>query len=152
AMAFQHFAAVGTDFAVIEVGLGGRLDSTNVCDPVTSVITSISLDHTEQLGNTLTEIAAEKAGIIKQGIPLVSGVMDDQARRVITNIAQAHNCQRIQLGVDFSYEYRPPHSLDRASSSSHGTMDYESHQMGKRLRMPDVEVSLLGRHQAANAA
>ena len=65
------------DAAVLEVGLGGRLDSTNVCLPMVSVITSISLDHTQQLGDTLAAIAGEKAGIIKPGVPVVSGVIDD---------------------------------------------------------------------------
>src|SRR5690606_11734536 len=67
AMAFDYFAAVNVDVAVIEVGLGGRLDSTNVITPVVSVITNISFDHTEILGNTLSEIASQKAGIIKKG-------------------------------------------------------------------------------------
>ena len=76
AMAFVHFAREKVDAAVMEVGLGGRLDATNVCRPVVSIITSISFDHTQQLGNTLALIAAEKAGIIKPGVPVVSGVIE----------------------------------------------------------------------------
>ena len=79
AMALVQFARRRVDAAVIEVGLGGRLDSTNVCQPVVSVITSISFDHMKQLGNTLASIAGEKAGIIKPGVPVVSGVTDRRA-------------------------------------------------------------------------
>ena len=73
-MALAHFAARSADAAVLEVGLGGRLDSTNVCQPRVAVITSISFDHVQQLGATLEAIASEKAGIIKPGVPVVSGV------------------------------------------------------------------------------
>ena len=83
AMAFLHFAQAKVDAAVLEVGLGGRLDSTNVCRPEVCIITSISFDHTKQLGNTLAAIAGEKAGIIKPGVPVVSGVIDPEPRDVI---------------------------------------------------------------------
>jgi dihydrofolate synthase/folylpolyglutamate synthase len=72
-MAFHHFADEQVDIAVVEVGMGGRLDSTNVITPLVSVITNIGLDHTQFLGDTLAKIAAEKAGIIKQGVPVVIG-------------------------------------------------------------------------------
>ncbi len=75
ALAFRHFADLGADCAVLEVGLGGRLDSTNVCRPIVSLITSISFDHVQQLGGTLAAIAGEKAGIIKPGVPVISGVV-----------------------------------------------------------------------------
>ena len=81
ALALLQFAEQRVDAAVLEVGLGGRLDSTNVCQPLVSVITSISFDHTQQLGNTLAAIAGEKAGIIKPGVPVVSGVIDRRAAR-----------------------------------------------------------------------
>ena len=74
ALAFLHFAKSHVDIAVVEVGLGGRLDSTNVCEPIVSVITSISYDHMTQLGSTLSSIATEKAGIIKRRVPVVTGV------------------------------------------------------------------------------
>src|SRR5262245_11899404 len=77
AMAFLHFARANVAAAVLEVGLGGRLDSTNVCRPEVCLITSISFDHMRQLGYTLAEIAGEKAGIIKRGISVVSGVLPD---------------------------------------------------------------------------
>ena len=73
ALAWQHFARNRVRAAVVEVGLGGRLDATNVCEPTVTAITSISFDHTRQLGNTLAEIAGEKAGIIKPGVPIISG-------------------------------------------------------------------------------
>jgi dihydrofolate synthase/folylpolyglutamate synthase len=72
AIAFDHFAASAVDVAVVEVGLGGRLDATNVLTPLVSVITSLSLDHTQLLGDTLAQIAAEKGGIIKPGVPVVT--------------------------------------------------------------------------------
>lgn len=81
-MAFHHFAEEKVDIAVIEVGLGGRLDSTNIITPILSVITNISKDHTAQLGNTLTEIASEKAGIIKRGIPVVIGEAEGDIKDV----------------------------------------------------------------------
>lgn len=82
AMAFTAFAEQKVDIAIIETGLGGRLDSTNIITPLLSVITNISYDHTDLLGNTLAEIANEKAGIIKQGVPCVIGEMNDETERV----------------------------------------------------------------------
>ena len=73
AMAFEYFKQQKVDYAVIEVGLGGRLDSSNIITPILSVITNISIDHTQFLGNTLAQIASEKAGIIKPGVPVVVG-------------------------------------------------------------------------------
>lgn len=86
-MAFEYFAESEVDIAVIEVGLGGRLDSTNIIVPELSVITNISKDHTALLGNTLSEIAAEKAGIIKEGIPVVIGESADDVRNVFRDTA-----------------------------------------------------------------
>ena len=88
AMAFQYFSEMEVDIAVIEVGLGGRLDCTNIITPELSVITNISFDHTRFLGDTLDKIAAEKAGIIKQGIPVVIGEATDETRPVFENIAR----------------------------------------------------------------
>lgn len=88
AMAFAWFVAQGVDIAVVEVGLGGRLDSTNVITPILSVITNIGMDHTEFLGNTLSKIAKEKAGIIKQGVPCVIGESHPQTMNVFLSKAQ----------------------------------------------------------------
>jgi dihydrofolate synthase/folylpolyglutamate synthase len=152
AMALLHFAAAGTDIAVIEVGLGGRLDSTNVCQPLISVITSISFDHTQQLGNTLAQIAWEKAGIIKPGVPLINGVIEEEPRQVIADMARQRGCPVVQLGADFTYDYHPPRGLDQPGTQIHGTMDYENRTTGPGQRMNGIELGLLGRHQAANAA
>lgn len=88
AMAFQYFSDMKVDVAVVEVGLGGRLDCTNIITPELAVITNISYDHTRFLGNTLEAIAAEKGGIIKQGVPVVIGETTDETRRVFENIAR----------------------------------------------------------------
>ena len=87
AMAFDLFRNARVEFAVVEVGLGGRLDSTNVIDPVVTAITSIDFDHQKYLGDTLAEIAAEKAGIIKPGVPVIVGQMKPEAYDVIARIA-----------------------------------------------------------------
>jgi dihydrofolate synthase / folylpolyglutamate synthase len=87
ALAFEHFRARGVDLVVLETGLGGRLDATNVVNPLVSVLTSIDLDHQEWLGHTLTEIAIEKAGIIKSGVPTVSGPQHFEVRTVLAQIA-----------------------------------------------------------------
>ncbi len=89
ALAFDYFARHEAEIAVVEVGLGGRLDCTNVITPVVCAITSIGLDHTEILGDTIEKIAAEKAGIIKPGVPVVVGAMPDEARAVIEGLARA---------------------------------------------------------------
>jgi dihydrofolate synthase/folylpolyglutamate synthase len=86
-MAFDHFRESQVDYAIVEVGLGGRLDATNIIIPVLSVITNIGLDHTEFLGNTRTQIAKEKAGIIKSGIPVVVGQKDEETQKVFEEIA-----------------------------------------------------------------
>ncbi|HPS10819.1 MAG TPA: Mur ligase family protein, partial [Paludibacteraceae bacterium] len=91
AMAFRYFADCAVDVAVIEVGLGGRLDSTNIVSPALSVITNISFDHTEFLGNTLAQIAAEKAGIIKPETPVVIGEVVPETRPVFIEKAQKHH-------------------------------------------------------------
>lgn len=91
AMAFSFFAAQKVDIAIIEVGLGGRLDSTNIITPELAVITNISPDHTNILGNTLAEIAAEKAGIIKPGIPVVIGEMQQETKQVFIKKARETN-------------------------------------------------------------
>lgn len=101
ALGLLHFARQNVDAAVLEVGLGGRLDSTNVCLPAVCIITTISFDHTRQLGNTLALIAAEKAGIIKPGVPVVSGVTNDEPREVIRVIAAQQNAPLYERTIDF---------------------------------------------------
>lgn len=91
AMAFEYFRDADVDIAVIEVGLGGRLDCTNIISPILSIITNISADHTQFLGNTLAEIAAEKAGIIKDNTPVVIGEATEETRPVFLAYAERHN-------------------------------------------------------------
>lgn len=102
ALALLFFLRHKAQIVVLEVGLGGRLDSTNVCLPETCVITSISFDHMRQLGNTLAEIAREKAGIIKPGVPIVSGVTNAEPQAVIAAVAQEAGAPLIQAGRDFA--------------------------------------------------
>ncbi len=153
AAAFLLFARAKIDLAVLEVGLGGRLDATNVCTPAVSVITSISFDHTRQLGGTLAAIAGEKAGIAKRGVPLVSGVTADEPRQVIRQVCRRRRCRLLELGVDFDFEYRPP----RASGSRRtrparwiSAGGSAGPRRGEGYR--DLSLGLVGRHQAANMA
>ncbi len=95
AMAFDLFAREEVDAAVIETGLGGRLDSTNVLRPLASGVTSIGIDHTEYLGDTREEIAAEKAGIFKRGVPAVIGERDPTIRSLLADFATEHEASRI---------------------------------------------------------
>jgi dihydrofolate synthase/folylpolyglutamate synthase len=101
AMAFQHFARSQVDIAVVEVGLGGRFDATNIISPEVSVITSIGLDHCELLGDTLTKIAYEKAGIIKQGCPVVAGRMPAEALGEIRRVAAGLDSQLWSVSHEF---------------------------------------------------
>src|SRR5579862_3788185 len=103
-MAFLHFARERIDLAVIEVGLGGRLDATNVIDPAVTVITTIGLDHQEFLGDTLASIAAEKAGIVKPQRPLVVGRLGPEAARIVMQAAATENAPAVWLGRDFAVQ------------------------------------------------
>ncbi len=147
ALAFLHFAQSGVDAAVVEVGLGGRLDSTNVCQPAVAVITNISFDHTRLLGNTLAAIAAEKAGIIKPGVPVVSGVMDDEPREVIRAICRQQQSELWEPGEAFRGEYLPPES-----SPFRGAVRLSGQMLPGDFCQQPWELGLLGGHQAANAA
>lgn len=160
AMALLHFVRREVRAAVLEVGLGGRLDSTNVCRPCVSVITSISYDHVQQLGDTLESIAREKAGIIKPGVTIVSGVTCDEPCKAIRRIAKDCGCRLVELDQDFQFEYHPPQHLEKQPAL--GSMDFwllpNKHEKGtqlfyeKRAASPFLFLALLGRHQAANAA
>jgi dihydrofolate synthase/folylpolyglutamate synthase len=146
ALGFLHFARRHVDWAVVEVGLGGRFDSTNVCTPRLSIITSISLDHTEQLGITLASIAREKAGIIKPGIKVLHGVQAAEARTVIEGIADHAGSPCRSLGVDFNCESEPGW-IDAATTRWPRVMVTTSRRV-----WPTFELALLGSHQARNAA
>lgn len=139
---YAYFAEAGAEVVVQETGLGGRLDSTNlVAAPLVSVITSIGLDHRQHLGSTLESIAAEKAGIVKRGRPVIIGPQPEQARRVIQERAVAAGAPVLAVGRDVSFTIK--------DVSQAGTIfDYS----GPRWRLRDLRLGLLGRHQAANAA
>ena len=151
AMAMVYFRAQDVDLAVLEVGMGGRLDSTNICHPLVCVITSISFDHTKQLGNTLALIAAEKAGIIKDGVPVVTGVTEAEPLQVIKEVAARHRCELHQLGRDFSYELVLP-GRSPESAPAGAIFDYHEIYSDRRETLPGFRLQLLGDHQAANSA
>jgi dihydrofolate synthase/folylpolyglutamate synthase len=150
AMALLYFVRREVQAAVLEVGLGGRLDSTNVCQPRVSVITSISFDHTRQLGNTLESIAWEKAGIVKPSVPVISGVVEQQPRDVIRQVCRQRGCRLLELGVDFDFTYDPPKGLELAPAM--GRLDFRSRVPGRQRGYRGLPLRLLGGHQAANAA
>jgi dihydrofolate synthase/folylpolyglutamate synthase len=134
-MAFVHFARVGVDVAVVEVGLGGRLDATNVLDPLAAAITTIGLDHTEWLGDSLAQIAREKGGIIKPGRPVVLGRIDGEPRAVLERVAAERGAPLLAPGRDYRV-------------SGPDTLTFEG--LGWHLR--DVHVGLRGAYQRDNAA
>ncbi len=139
AVAFEHFRQEGVDVAVLEVGLGGRLDATNVCHPLVTVVTSIDLDHTKTLGGDLATIAAEKAGIVKPGVPVVVGAMAEEARVVIEGIAARRGA--------------PFHSAPGEAEVRVMTSDWDGLEVTVRLpgdRRRGARVPLPGRHQADN--
>ena len=140
AMAFVHFRAKNVRAVILEVGLGGRLDSTNVCRPRVSVITSISRDHVQQLGETTAEIAREKAGIIKPGVPAVTGVTDPDARHVLREKARAAGAAWVAIDEQFH--------VDAVQVRATGTRcRYRSED-----RTQPLELAMVGAHQARNAA
>ena len=158
ALAMMHFDEVRVDLAVVEVGLGGRLDATNVLAPDVSVITAISLDHMEQLGDTLALIAGEKAGIIKPGVPVVSQPQAAEALRVIECAAAAAGSPLTLVGRDVTYTWAPA----EAPGTAGGNM-VEGRRASPRLgghmtivtpltKYADLFVPLMGEHQAINAA
>ena len=105
-MAFTYFASEGVDVAVIETGLGGRLDSTNIISPVLSVVTNVSFDHVNLLGDTLEKIATEKAGILKSGIPAVVGEMSLELRPIFTSKTEKVVFAEDTLGADYEFELK----------------------------------------------
>ena len=141
AAAFVHFARMKVDVAVLETGLGGRFDATNVCRPLVTVITSISLDHMKLLGPTITRITREKAGIIKSRCPVVSAAAQPAARRVIAETAARRRAPLVQLGRDFVVR---PRTAARGAS-----FDLVVTDGGDARR---YSTALAGRHQADNAA
>lgn len=136
ALGFLHFVRRRCEVAVLEVGLGGRFDSTNVCRPLVSVVTNVGFDHTAQLGNTLEAIAYQKAGIIKPRVPVVSGVTQPGPCEVVRKVAAELDAPLWEQGADFGWDYR-----DGFTAVSTPRATYEGNILG-----------LPGAHQSANAA
>ncbi len=157
AAAFLHFAQRGVEVAVVEVGMGGRLDATNIVQPLTTVITPISYDHTAILGNTLEAIAGEKAGILKEGVPLALAPQPREARLRILEVARSRRVPVLEVGRDVLYSpvarsldgqtlfvwHSAEQPLVDAYIASGGFQEWEP----TRLTTP-----LLGPHQVVNAA
>jgi dihydrofolate synthase / folylpolyglutamate synthase len=140
ALAFEHFARQQIDMAVLEVGLGGRLDPTNVVHSRVSVIAPISYDHTDVLGSTLTAIATEKAGIIKAETPVVSAPQEEEARAVIKATARDKNAPLVQVGADWKWE------------ALRQNLDGQTFRViGPHLDPLELFLPLLGQHQLVNA-
>jgi dihydrofolate synthase/folylpolyglutamate synthase len=157
AAAFQYYREEKADIVVAEVGLGGRLDATNVVTPLVSVITSLSYDHTHLLGNTLAEIAREKAGIVKPGIPFVSSPQEGEAMQVLLEVSRERNAPLVLVGRDWHF-VPERHDLegqsfyfwkaeDQASVDETLARGADLHSIAKRYEIP-----LLGYHQVVNAA
>lgn len=140
ALALFHFAEAKVDVAVVEVGLGGRLDATNVVHPLVTAITSLSYDHMAVLGDTLAKIAGEKAGIIKEGTPVVSAPQKQEALQVLEQVAAERHAPFTLVGRDVTFE-AGKHSLEGQS------LRVVVH--GKIL---ELNIPLLGLHQVQNAA
>jgi dihydrofolate synthase/folylpolyglutamate synthase len=147
AAAFVHFARAGVDIAVLETGLGGRLDATNVANTILSVITSISLDHMAILGPTIGRIAREKAGIIKPGTPVISGATHQEARRVIAATARRRRAPLVQLGRDFQAT-----AIDSPRGDPLAGGAVEVTTTGGRNAPRRYRHAMPGRHQAENAS
>jgi dihydrofolate synthase/folylpolyglutamate synthase len=137
AMAFYAFGQQRMDYAVIETGMGGRMDATNVVSPIVSIITNISLEHTTYLGKTIAAITAEKAGIIKPGIPVVTGVTQKRARTVIQQTASGISAPLFMQGRDF-----------RVRRTGEDRFSYQ----GIDHRWAGMRTNLMGGHQVDNAS
>ncbi len=137
AIAFEYFYEAGCEVVVLEAGMGGRLDSTNIIEnPLLSVITGIALDHTDYLGDTVEKIATEKAGIIKDSVPILYGGEDNSAREIIRKAAN----ERSSSFFDVDYN-----NISKLSSTLDGsTFDYKNHK--------DIKINLLGLYQPKNAS
>lgn len=160
AMAFKYFADENVDVAVIEVGLGGRLDCTNIISPVLSIITNISFDHVNLLGNTLEKIASEKAGIIKHGVPVVIGettsetrpVFEAKAKEVDTQIvfAEEKDIPEIAFELGGDYQQKNLRTIITALSILRGTFDISEQNIRDGLGSVCERTGLMGRWQTLN--
>ena len=140
AMAFVHFRDIGADFQVMEVGLGGRLDSTNIVEPEVCAITSISLDHIATLGDTIAKIAFEKAGIIKEGVPVIVAPQCDEAMDVITDVAAQRGARLLSVADLFSWR------------KIQSDMRWQTFTLTSTEGAYELETMLIGDYQMENAA
>lgn len=157
AMAFSYFADHGVQYAAVEVGLGGRLDATNVIQPLITVITSLSYDHMHLLGDSLSDIAREKAGIIKEGVPLVLAPQQLEAMHVVVAEAEKHDARLVQVGKDWLFAPGSRQSKGQSlyvwPASEQELMDaYVNSAGGEEWTPPRYQIPLLGFHQVVNAA
>jgi len=143
ALAFLYFKEKKVDFCVLEVGMGGRLDATNIVNPLCCGITQISFEHTQKLGNTLEKIAREKSGIIKKDSICVSSLQDNSARDVIKKTCKDRHCRLHEVGKDLHFDQDPKRAV------------FDGKQLfsvkGIFQEYPDLELNLLGYHQLMNA-
>ncbi|MDD5136055.1 MAG: bifunctional folylpolyglutamate synthase/dihydrofolate synthase [Candidatus Omnitrophica bacterium] len=141
ALSYLYFKEAKVDFAVFEVGLGGRLDATNILEPLVSVITPISYEHTDKLGHTLAEIAGEKAGIIKEDATCIIAPQEEEALKTILRVCEDKRARPVLVGKDIRFE---------------GFEFNDSKEIfgvaGLSSRYPRLEMALLGSHQIVNAA
>jgi dihydrofolate synthase/folylpolyglutamate synthase len=138
-LGFHAFAREGVDVAAVEVGLGGRFDATNVCSPQVSAVTNVALDHADYLGDTLAQIAFEKAGVMKAGVPFVTAETDPEILRQFRSLASERGVRMVEVDVADEAE-------DIVVAVDHTSFDVETRAWGPlRLRTP-----LVGLHQAAN--
>jgi len=160
AMAFEYFASAGIEIAVLEVGMGGRLDATNIVDPCLSVITDVALDHQQFLGNTIGEIAKEKAGIIRKNGTVVMLPQHPEANDVLGNIAMERNARAVSAveyvpdvspaGNAIPFKERHPERSDLKASAVEGSaFSYQVTVLGHEIT---VASPLFGRHQLRNTA
>ncbi len=136
AMALLYFVEAGVNLAIVEVGLGGRLDSTNVVDPILTIITNISLDHRDYLGDTLEEVALEKAGIIKEGRGIVTAATQRKVLDLLRRVSVEKNAPLFRVGRDFRGRKVAPRRF---------------HYYGRNLSLPNLDLKLAGKHQVTNA-
>ena len=168
-VAFELFRRAGVELAVVEVGMGGRLDATNVLTPMTSAITSIAFDHQQYLGATLHDIAREKAGIIKPGVPVVVGDLASEAFAVIEHAARERGAELIRAsegatvgsfsgGGSFTRRRKPDTADNRSKDATAGSVGGGDQPDFSRIRLRtptrdygEIDLSLAGAHQVANA-
>lgn len=157
ALAFLYYSRMNVDIAVIEVGLGGRLDATNIVDPLVSIITSLSYDHVHVLGDTLAQIAFEKAGIIKNGRPVILSPQREEARKVVEKVASERGSQLLEVGKDllfapWSRSLSGQSLLVWSAQEQELIIDYIESGGREDWEPTRLAIPLLGYHQVENAA